>query len=247
MREHENAEQGPPTGRKIKEAFIEKLARHDWTTRETIIAAYDLAETAHSGQLRSSGEPYFTHPVASTIILLDECGIANPNIVIGSLLHDTVEDTIMFGDLGKLTSSEWINVARFRLGTLFFNPAVAEIVTALTKPKIDGKEVKTEEERRTMAIKQLQSASPEALLVKMADRLHNLRTLEGFSDSRKAGMVVNETQNIMYDIFKRASEKYPHEHRILESGMKNAISNFENTKSSRLFFYNQLKGNPQPD
>jgi (p)ppGpp synthase/HD superfamily hydrolase len=243
--EHENLESFPPPGRKRKEAFIDRLAEYDWTTRETIIAAYDLAETAHRGQERSSGEPYITHPVASTVILIDECKVRDPNIIIGSLLHDTIEDTIMFGDLGKLTSSEWINIARFRLGTLFFNPEVAEIVTSLTKPKIDGKEVRAEEQRRAMAIAQLRGASPKALLVKMADRLHNLRTLEGFSDAWKAGMVVDETQNVMYDIFRRTSETYPKEHKVLEDGMREAICNFENTKSRWLFFYNQLNGAPR--
>lgn len=241
MIEGETIESFPPPGRKRKEAFIDRLVEYNWDTRETIIGAYDMAETAHRGQFRSSGEPYFTHPVASTVILIDECGIRDPNILIGSLLHDTVEDSIMFGDIGKLTSSEWIHIARFRLRK-YFNPEVEEIVTSLTKPKIDGTEVKTEEQRRTIAMEQLRNASPEALLVKMADRVHNLRTLRGMNNTWKEGLVVDETQNLMFEIFKRAAEKYPNEHKILETAISDAICDYENGESRWLFFYNHFNG-----
>jgi len=128
---------------------------------DLIRAAYVFSAQVHQGQTRRSGEPYLVHPVAVAGILahmkLDEASVAT------GLLHDTVEDT--------LTSIE--DIGRF------FGQEIATLVDGVTK--ISKMEFQSKEERQAENFRKMilaMSRDIRVLLVKLADRLHNMRTLD---------------------------------------------------------------------
>jgi GTP diphosphokinase / guanosine-3',5'-bis(diphosphate) 3'-diphosphatase len=127
---------------------------------DVIRAAYVYSAQVHQGQMRRSGEPYLVHPVAVAMILaqmkLDEASVAT------GLLHDTVEDT--------LTSVEDLE--------RYFGKEVATLVDGVTK--IGKLEFQSKEERQAENFRKMilaMSKDIRVLLVKLADRLHNMRTL----------------------------------------------------------------------
>ena len=125
-----------------------------------IRAAYDLAKTAHSGQLRKDGSPYVTHVVAAADITVD-MGL-DEDSVIAALLHDVIEDT-------PLTHADIAHQ---------FGPAVADIVegvTKLTRVQYTSKEDEQMENLRKMLMAMAKDIR--VILIKIADRLHNMRTM----------------------------------------------------------------------
>ncbi len=122
-----------------------------------IIHAFEIANECHEGQIRKSGEPYITHPVAVSTILA-ELGMDEDTIV-GALLHDTVEDT-------------GYTLAELRRE---FGPTVELLVDGVTKlDKVEYGEAAQAETVRKMVI--AMSKDIRVLLIKLADRLHNART-----------------------------------------------------------------------
>jgi GTP pyrophosphokinase len=138
--------------------------------------AYLIAENAHRGQLRKSGEEYITHPVAVTMILA-ELGL-NETTLIASLLHDTVEDTPY--SLDQLRSD--------------FGDEIANLVDGVTKlDKLTYGPTAEAETVRKMVI--AMSRDIRVLVIKLADRLHNARTW-GFVSSESATRKARETLDI---------------------------------------------------
>ena len=128
--------------------------------------AYRFAEDAHEGQYRLSGEPYVEHPVAVTGILADLR--LDTTTLTAALLHDTVEDTdVGLGDIEKEFGNE-----------------VARIVDGLTK--LDKLEFRSGELAQAENVRKMivaMAGDIRVLLVKLADRLHNMRTLSPLSRS----------------------------------------------------------------
>ncbi len=125
-----------------------------------IRAAYEMARMAHSGQLRRDGSPYVTHCIAAADISMD-IGL-DEDSVIAALLHDVIEDT-------SLTHED---IARQ------FGPAVANIVegvTKLTRVQYTSKEDEQAENLRKMLLAMAKDIR--VILIKIADRLHNMRTM----------------------------------------------------------------------
>ncbi len=126
-----------------------------------IRAAYDMAKKGHAGQKRKDGSPYLTHCVATAEIAVD-FGLDEDSIV-SALLHDTIEDTdITHADIEKQ-----------------FGPAVADIVdgvTKLTRVQYTSKEDEQMENLRKMLMAMAKDIR--VILIKIADRLHNMRTMD---------------------------------------------------------------------
>ena len=138
--------------------------------------AFEVARTAHTGQLRKSGEEYITHPVAVTQILA-ELGL-NEITLIASLLHDTVEDTPY--SLTQLRAE--------------FGDEIANLVDGVTKlDKLTYGPTAEAETVRKMVI--AMSRDIRVLVIKLADRLHNARTW-GFVSSESAQRKARETLDI---------------------------------------------------
>lgn len=128
---------------------------------EKIMRAYELADGAHKGQLRSSGDPYISHPIAVASILLDYC--MDTDTLVAALLHDVVEDTdIPLDDIRKK-----------------FGDDVALMVDGVTK--IGQVPLNTKEEQQAENIRKILMAMSKdirVIIIKLADRLHNMRTLD---------------------------------------------------------------------
>ncbi|MXZ54490.1 MAG: bifunctional (p)ppGpp synthetase/guanosine-3',5'-bis(diphosphate) 3'-pyrophosphohydrolase [Acidimicrobiaceae bacterium] len=134
--------------------------RHRDRSPDLIVRAFDTAAAAHEGQMRLSGEPYIRHPLAVATIVaklgLDDVTIA------ASLLHDAVEDT---------------DVALATIET-DFGPEVTRIVDGVTK--LDRVQYDTREQQQAASVRKMIVAIARdlrVLIIKLADRLHNLRTL----------------------------------------------------------------------
>jgi len=147
--------------------------------------AYDFAVVKHSSQKRLSGEPYITHPLEVVHILADMK--LDPVCLVGGLLHDVVEDTG--------TASERVRQE--------FGPEVARIVEGVTKIgriKFSTLEEQQAENYRKMVLAMVDDIR--VVLVKLADRLHNMRTLEYLPPEKRQG-IARETLDIYAPIAHR--------------------------------------------
>jgi len=144
-----------------------------------VARAYFLARDAHSTQRRASGEPYIDHPVAVAHILLDlKLDTAS---VAAALLHDVVEDTD--------TSLEQIEKQ--------FGTEIAHLVDGVTKLSV--LEAQNKEEAQAGSYRKMfiaMAADPRVVLIKLADRLHNMRTLDAFENADKQRRIAKETIEI---------------------------------------------------
>ena len=125
-----------------------------------IEAAYDYGRRMHEGQFRTSGEPYFTHPVAVAMLLAEQR--LDDNTIITALLHDTIEDT----------GSTYNEIA------LRFGDEVAQLVDGVTKlTNLELSQVGNAQAENFRKLLMAMSKDLRVLLVKLADRLHNMRTI----------------------------------------------------------------------
>ena len=146
---------------------------------DTLNKAYNFAVNAHKNQLRRSGDPYVIHPVAVADILTD-LKLDSATIVTG-LLHDTIEDT----------------KATYEIVNKEFGKEVADLVDGVTK--ISALENKALENNKAENFRKLILATSKdirVLLVKLADRLHNMRTIKAFDSDLKKQRIAKETMEI---------------------------------------------------
>lgn len=163
---------------RIQEILDKVAAGNQSADLELIQRAYVFAATAHAGQTRLSGEPYLSHPLAVAATLAD-MGFDEPTVAAG-LLHDTVEDT-------RATIEEIDEN---------FGEEVADIVDGVTKISMipfENKEEAQAENIRKMIL--AMSHDMRVLMVKLADRLHNMRTLD-FQKAHKQKRIAQETMDI---------------------------------------------------
>lgn len=139
--------------------------------------AYQLAFFKHEGQKRKSGDPYITHPLAVTYIL---AGLSSgPNTLIASLLHDLVEDTDM--TLKEIKEQ--------------FGSEISELVDGVTKiSKLSYIKEQSEAENHQKMLLAM-SKDIRIILIKIADRLHNMRTID-YQNEEKKERIANETLDI---------------------------------------------------
>ncbi|MBN8689659.1 MAG: bifunctional (p)ppGpp synthetase/guanosine-3',5'-bis(diphosphate) 3'-pyrophosphohydrolase [Armatimonadetes bacterium] len=170
-------------------AFLEKIREQqpDANLRK-IRYAYYLAEQAHSGQTRLTGEPYITHPLAVADILADLK--MDEDSICAALLHDTLEDNIDF-------SPEKIKIP--------FGEEVLNLVEGVTKLKFKAPDGTTERQRKMAETHRAAESLRKMLLamakdirvmvIKLADRLHNMRTLDGQPQDKRI-RISSETLDI---------------------------------------------------
>ncbi|MGN0443824.1 MAG: RelA/SpoT family protein [Acutalibacteraceae bacterium] len=145
---------------------VKKL--YDSDEVKLIEKAYEMAQTSHNGQLRLSGEPYIIHPIQVARILVDmnmDC-----ESVCAALLHDVVEDT----EISYETVKE------------IFGESIADLVDGVTK--LGMVSLSTKEERQAENLRKMLIAMNRdirVIIIKLADRVHNMRTLEYMSDSKR--------------------------------------------------------------
>ncbi|MCF1428684.1 MAG: bifunctional GTP diphosphokinase/guanosine-3',5'-bis pyrophosphate 3'-pyrophosphohydrolase [Shewanella sp.] len=147
--------------------------------------AYQVAKDGHEGQMRTSGEPYITHPVAVARILAEMR--LDHETLMAALLHDTIEDTkVTFQDLAEM-----------------FGATVAELVegvSKLDKLKFRDKKEAQAENFRKMVMAMTQDIR--VILIKLADRTHNMRTLDALRPDKRR-RIARETLEIYAPIANR--------------------------------------------
>jgi GTP pyrophosphokinase len=161
----------------LLDPLVVSLREHyDEVDEALLLRAFDVANNAHKGQLRKSGEEYITHPVAVSLILAN-LGL-NLTTIVASLLHDTVEDTPY-------------SIEEMRKD---FGDEVANLVDGVTKlDKLTYGPTAESETVRKMVI--AMSRDIRVLVIKLADRLHNARTW-GYVSSENATRKARETLDI---------------------------------------------------
>lgn len=159
--------------------------------------AYDMSKEAHRTQNRDGGQRYFEHPRAGCLILLDELSLYDRDMLIAFLLHDVGEDTPLLGN--RLLSYEKFAVAVTSRLTLIFGSHAADLVLRLTKPMFGTGTFATKDEAFQFYINQLKE-SEKAIILKMVDRLHNLRSLPIDKKSWVKKQII-ETESVYLPIF----------------------------------------------
>ncbi|MBT6509450.1 MAG: bifunctional (p)ppGpp synthetase/guanosine-3',5'-bis(diphosphate) 3'-pyrophosphohydrolase, partial [Rhodospirillaceae bacterium] len=167
--------------------LVERVRGYDTAADEDALnRAYVFAMMAHGTQTRASGDPYYSHPVEVAGILADMK--LDASSIITGLLHDTVEDTD--------TTLEEISGQ--------FGPQIAQLVDGVTK--LSRIELQSENTRQAENFRKLFLAMSEdirVLLVKLADRLHNMRTLQFVKKPEKRLRIAHETMEIYAPLAER--------------------------------------------
>src|SRR5580693_2944340 len=188
---------------------------------ERIREAAEFGASAHKGQKRLSGEPFIAHPVAAAAILADLH--LDPDTIIAAILHDVIEDTPTPKD--QLTAR--------------FGADVAELVDGVTK--LDQIKFKSREEAQAESFRKMLLAMVRDLrviLVKLADRTHNMRTIEAMTPPRRRA-IARETIDIYAPIAERLGlynikleledlgfrALYPRRYQVLEHALRRARGN----------------------
>ena len=183
--------------------------------------AYQFSKSAHAGQFRKSGEPYISHPIAVAKLLAK--WHLDANALMAALLHDVVEDT-------PATKQE--------VGDLFGKP-VAELVDGVSK--LDRIEFQTEAHAQAENFRKMLLAMARdvrVILIKLADRLHNMRTLDSMAPEKRK-RIAKETLEIYAPIANRLGLNsvyqeladlsfrylYPTRYRVLAKAVKTARGN----------------------
>ena len=160
--------------------LIEKVKSYNkFLNPETLNKAYEFAVKAHSNQKRDSGDPYVFHPIAVANILT-ELKLDSATIATG-LLHDTIEDTI----------------ATYETVKKEFGEEVADLVNGVTKlSALENKVLSNTKAENFRKLILATSKDIRVLLVKLADRLHNMRTIDYINDIEKKKRISKDTMEI---------------------------------------------------
>ena len=174
----------------IEDAFSSLINRirsyNPFVDLERLNAAYDTGKKAHNGQFRASGEAYFSHPIAVGYLLADMH--LDTDTIITALLHDTVEDCdITLQDISDQ-----------------FGNQIANLVDGVTK--LSQIENQSPDKRQAENFRKLMVAISQdirVLLVKLADRLHNMQTIESINSLEKKERIAKETLEIFVPLAER--------------------------------------------
>ena len=167
--------------------LLEKVKAYDPDADEAMInRAYVFSMKAHGIQKRASGDPYYSHPIEVAGILTDLH--LDDETIVTAILHDTIEDTVATPEeIEKL-----------------FGPNVARLVDGVTK--LSKIEAQSESQRAAENLRKFllaMSGDIRVLLVKLADRLHNMRTLHFIKNAEKRRRIARETMDIYAPLAER--------------------------------------------
>src|SRR5271170_7555132 len=184
---HASAPAGAPHRIMRQFELVERVRAYDPSADEDALnRAYVFSMKAHGTQVRASGDPYFSHPVEVAGILAG-MKLDSDSIVTG-LLHDTVEDTVAtLEDIERM-----------------FGPDIARLVDGVTK--LSRIELQSDQTRQAENFRKLVLAMSEdirVLLVKLADRLHNMQTLHFIKTPDKRRRIARETMDIYAPLAER--------------------------------------------
>ncbi|RAP59816.1 bifunctional (p)ppGpp synthetase/guanosine-3',5'-bis(diphosphate) 3'-pyrophosphohydrolase [Oleiagrimonas sp. MCCC 1A03011] len=218
-----------PTGSKANGAIPEDVLELERRLSEylspedvaRVRRAYLIGADAHAGQKRKSGEPYITHPVAVATLLADLR--LDAETIIAAILHDTLEDTQL--DREQIVEE--------------FGDVVVELVDGVTK--LDSVRFRSRQEAAAESFRKMLLAMARDLrviLIKLADRLHNMRTL-GAKESSSRRRIARETLEIYAPIAQRLGMNrikaelqdlgfralYPDRHRVISARIRSALGN----------------------
>ncbi len=167
--------------------LVEKVKSYDPDADEDLLnRAYVFSMKAHGTQLRASGDPYFSHPIEVAGLLTDL--ELDSETIITAILHDTIEDTV--------ATPEEIEKR--------FGPNIARLVDGVTK--LSKIEAMSDNERAAENLRKFLLAMSDdirVLIVKLADRLHNMRTLHFIKDETKRRRIARETLDIYAPLAER--------------------------------------------
>jgi (p)ppGpp synthase/HD superfamily hydrolase len=152
---------------KLKRIDIEKNTGLDFIIIEKAIS---FAKKYHDGQMRQTGDPFYSHPLEVAYMVSDY--LPKTNVIVASILHDVVEDT-------EVTVSMIVDNFSWR---------IAEMIDRLTRDRPDGIKLSV----ATILNSSYQAKDKEVMLIKLFDRLHNIQTL-GVKTPEKTKKIVNET------------------------------------------------------
>ena len=160
--------QGPTDSEALAPVLQAFRDRHPKGDASLIVKAYETAEMAHRGQVRRSGEPYITHPLAVATVL---AGLGMDDITLAAaLLHDSVEDTAV--SLQEIEAQ--------------FGPLVTQIVDGVTKLERVSFDTRAAAQAATMRKMLVAMAKdPRVILIKLGDRLHNMRTVAAMPEANQ--------------------------------------------------------------
>ncbi|SMC61281.1 GTP pyrophosphokinase [Desulfocicer vacuolatum DSM 3385] len=148
--------------------------------KNLVLKALAFAHKHHAGQTRRSGEQYITHPIAAAEILAGDLGLSDPELIAAAILHDIVEDVpgLNLHDIQRL-----------------FGKNVAAFVDGCTKFKLSRMKASQSKDLTYQKMVLMASKHPEILLIKMADRMHNMETLGALQESRRQ-RIAQETMEV---------------------------------------------------
>jgi len=207
---------------KLVQRLCETLSGYlDQSQIDQCVQAYEFSAAAHSGQLRKTGEAYICHPVSVAISLaemrMDASGI------MAAILHDVIEDT-------AISKKDLANQ---------FGAEVAELVDGVTKlTKIDSRSHAETQAENVRKMFLAMAKDLRVIIVKLADRLHNMQTL-GVMSAEKKRRIARETLDIYAPIANRLGMNnirhklealsfvamYPRRHAVLDKAVKKARGN----------------------
>lgn len=181
------------------------------TNADLIRRAFDYGQAMHNGQFRHSGEPYFTHPVAVAAILTEQS--LDDATIVTALLHDTIEDTrSTYGEVEREFGAE-----------------IAELVDGVTKlTNLQLTSVETKQAENFRKLFMAMSKDLRVILVKLADRLHNMRTIRAMRPEKQA-QKARETMDIFAPLAGRMGMHWMREEledlafRVLNPEARNSI------------------------
>ena len=170
-----------------QQELLDKVKIYNNYIDENVVKkAYNFAFDVHKNQKRLSGDPYITHPIAVAAILCDLK--VDTATITTALLHDTIEDTeATYNEVNKLFGKEIADLV--------------EGVTKISRLEDKSKEYSVAENFRKLIL--ATSKDIRVLLVKLADRLHNMRTINNIADSEKKLRIAKETMEIYSPLAER--------------------------------------------